>query len=88
MLTFTVPASDDAPRVGSEQLRGAVGSRGCRVQNFTIPDAAINQVDTDDSLVYGAATLADGSALPTWLSFDRNTGTFSGTPATWPTGTP
>ena len=79
MLTFTVPASDDAPRVGADILVESA-PEGV-VYDFTIPDAAINQVDTDDSLVYGAATLADGSALPTWLSFDRNTGTFSGTPA-------
>lgn len=32
-----------------------------------------------DQLAY-SATLADGSALPTWLSFDATTLTFSGTP--------
>ena len=36
-------------------------------------------VDADDSLSY-SATLADGSALPSWLSFDASTRTFSGTP--------
>ncbi|MBA3031742.1 MAG: hypothetical protein FP818_01480, partial [Rhodocyclaceae bacterium] len=34
-----------------------------------------------DSLVF-TATLADGSALPGWLSFDPATGAFSGTPDT------
>jgi Ca2+-binding RTX toxin-like protein len=36
-------------------------------------------VDAGDSLSY-AATLADGSALPGWLSFDVTTRSFSGTP--------
>ncbi|WP_418903715.1 putative Ig domain-containing protein, partial [Pokkaliibacter plantistimulans] len=36
-------------------------------------------MDAGDSLTL-SATLADGSALPSWLSFDASTGTFSGTP--------
>jgi len=35
--------------------------------------------NTEDVLTY-SATLADGSALPAWLSFDSATGIFSGTP--------
>jgi hypothetical protein len=42
-------------------------------QNFSDADAG-------DTLTY-SATLSDGSALPSWLSFDATTGTFSGTPA-------
>jgi Ca2+-binding RTX toxin-like protein len=39
---------------------------------------------TDQDIIHGdclaySATLADGSALPAWLSFDAATGTFSGT---------
>ncbi|MBE5213575.1 putative Ig domain-containing protein, partial [Pectobacterium quasiaquaticum] len=36
--------------------------------------------DVGDTLTL-SATLADGSALPSWLSFNPATGTFSGTPA-------
>ncbi len=46
--------------------------------NFSDPDS--------DTLTY-AATLADGSALPSWLSFDENTGIFSGRPAQSDAGT-
>ncbi|HET9868548.1 MAG TPA: putative Ig domain-containing protein, partial [Nitrospira sp.] len=48
--------------------------------NFAVPANTFTDVDPDDNLIY-SATLADGSALPTWLSFDANTATFSGTPA-------
>ncbi|MGD9711759.1 MAG: putative Ig domain-containing protein, partial [Thermomicrobiales bacterium] len=43
-------------------------------------------VDVGDTLTY-AATLADGSALPSWLSFDPSTRTFSGTPLNEDVGT-
>ncbi|MEQ1917005.1 MAG: calcium-binding protein, partial [Gallionella sp.] len=33
-----------------------------------------------------SATLADGSALPTWLTFDATTQTFSGVPTNWDVG--
>ena len=40
--------------------------------------------DTGDTLTY-TATKSDDSELPSWLSFDAATRTFSGTPtaATW-----
>ena len=48
--------------------------------SFTIPAEAFTDVDAGDSLTY-SASLADASALPSWLSFDAATRTFSGTPA-------
>ena len=48
--------------------------------SFTVPVNTFADVDAGDSLVY-SATLADGLALPAWVSFDANTRTFSGTPA-------
>lgn len=50
--------------------------------SFTLPSDAFADADSihGDSLSYGA-TLADGSALPAWLSFDAANRTFSGTPA-------
>ena len=47
---------------------------------FTVPAASFSDVDLGDQLTY-SATLADGSALPSWLSFDASTNSFSGTPA-------
>jgi YD repeat-containing protein len=48
--------------------------------NFSItPDAFVDS-DVEDILSYGAS-LADGGALPAWISFNAATRTFSGTPA-------
>ena len=47
--------------------------------NFTVPVDTFTDIDQGDSLAY-SATLADGTALPTWLVFDAVTGTFNGTP--------
>lgn len=46
---------------------------------FTLPADTFIDVDREDSLTY-AVTLANGSALPQWLTFDLDTNTFSGTP--------
>ena len=46
--------------------------------SFTIPNDSFTDID-GDVLTY-TATLEDGSALPSWLSFDAATQTFSGTP--------
>ena len=47
--------------------------------SYQIPAGSFDDLDTSDTLTY-TATLADGSALPGWLSFDASTRTFSGTP--------
>ncbi|MBD2157301.1 putative Ig domain-containing protein [Leptolyngbya sp. FACHB-16] len=46
---------------------------------YTVPANAFTDSDGGDVLSYRAA-LADGSALPTWLQFNAQTLTFSGTP--------
>jgi Ca2+-binding RTX toxin-like protein len=52
---------------------------------FTVPTNTFADVDPGDQLTYGA-TLADGSALPAWLTFDAATATFSGTPSSGDAG--
>jgi Ca2+-binding RTX toxin-like protein len=47
--------------------------------SFTFDANTFSDPDTGDTLTY-SATLADGSVLPDWLSFNANTRTFSGTP--------
>ncbi|MEH1860368.1 MAG: putative Ig domain-containing protein [Nostoc sp.] len=47
--------------------------------NFTIPDNTFKDVDAGDTLTY-TATLENGNSLPSWLSFNTATKTFSGTP--------
>jgi hypothetical protein len=75
--TLNVLAVEDAPRLviqpGNQSATVASAAR------FQLPAASFMDPDAGDSLVY-AATLADGSALPGWLSFDRQTLVFSGTP--------
>ncbi|WP_298965669.1 putative Ig domain-containing protein [uncultured Roseibium sp.] len=46
--------------------------------NFTVPVDTFSDADSDTLTL--SATLADDSALPSWLSFDALTRTFSGTP--------
>ncbi len=53
--------------------------------NFTIPTNTFSDPDAGDALTY-IATLADGKALPPWLTFNATTGLFTGTPATTDVG--
>ena len=46
--------------------------------SYQVPDTTFTDADSD-TLTY-SATLADDSMLPSWLSFDAATRTFSGTP--------
>lgn len=46
--------------------------------NFQVPVGTFSDPDSD--MLTLTATLADGSALPAWLTFDPETNTFSGTP--------
>ncbi|MGZ5050851.1 MAG: putative Ig domain-containing protein [Methylobacter sp.] len=48
--------------------------------SYTVPADTIVDSDAGDSISY-STTLADGSALPSWLSFDAASRTFSGTPS-------
>jgi len=49
------------------------------VFSYTVDPHAFTDPDDDDMLTF-SATLADGSPLPSWLSFDPEALTFSGTP--------
>ncbi|MCZ7391684.1 putative Ig domain-containing protein, partial [Klebsiella pneumoniae] len=46
--------------------------------HFAVPAGTFAAVDGDGLAL--SAMLGDGSALPSWLSFDAATGTFSGNP--------
>ncbi len=46
---------------------------------FVVPTNTFADQDVDDTLTY-SATLANGTALPSWLSFNATTRTFTGTP--------
>ncbi|WP_254173274.1 putative Ig domain-containing protein [Planktothrix pseudagardhii] len=73
--SITVTAVNDAPTTT------AIGNQTVNEDsNFNLNIANnFNDIDAGDSLTY-TATLADGKALPSWLTFDSTTGTFTGTP--------
>ena len=54
--------------------------------SYTLPANAFTDEDGGDSLTL-SATLADGNVLPSWLTFNAATGTFSGTPGNSDVGT-
>ncbi len=49
--------------------------------SYTVAAGAFTDPDAGDTLTY-SASLANGSALPSWLSFNATTHSFSGTPIT------
>ncbi len=77
--TIAITAANDAPSVThlADQVVGAGQAVG-----FTL--GAVFSDPEGDTITY-SATLADGTALPSWLSFDPATRNFSGNP---PAGTP
>ncbi|POE19549.1 putative Ig domain-containing protein [Pectobacterium odoriferum] len=75
---LTVTNVNDAPEVsGTVPPQSVAQDSGL---NFTLPSGLFTDADAGDTLTL-SATLADGTALPAWLSFNPATGTFSGTPA-------
>jgi VCBS repeat-containing protein len=77
-LTMTVHGSNDAPVAASPLASQSV--RAGQFLAYRFAEDSFTDIDQGDSLTY-RATLADGSALPSWLSFDAAARTFSGTPA-------
>jgi Ca2+-binding RTX toxin-like protein len=78
IFKLTVQNVNDAP-----VLQQALADRSLNANtalNFILPTGTFTDIDAGDVLAY-TATLADGSALPTWLSFNASTRSFSGTPS-------
>ncbi|MCL6332494.1 tandem-95 repeat protein [Pectobacterium carotovorum subsp. carotovorum] len=74
---LTVTNVNDAPVVATPLPAQSVAQDGSL--SFTVPAGTFTDPDGDTLTL--SATLADGTALPAWLSFNPATGTFSGTPA-------
>lgn len=53
---------------------------------YQLPTGTFSDIDKDDKLAC-SATMTNGDPLPSWLTFDTATQTFSGTPATGSIGT-
>ena len=77
-FTLTVTNTNDAPTVANAISDQTIAEDSAL--SFQFASDVFSDVDAGDSLTY-AATLADGSTLPSWLSFDASSRTFSGTPS-------
>jgi Ca2+-binding RTX toxin-like protein len=77
IFEFHITGVNDAPIVATA-LVGQNASEDSPF-SYTVPLATFADVDAGDTLGY-SANLANGDPLPTWLSFDPVTRSFSGTP--------
>lgn len=81
-VNMTIGAANRSPVLTTALADQAAAQGGAF--SYTVPAGAFTDPDSGDVLTY-SATLADGSALPSWLVFNAATRAFSGTPTT--TGT-
>ena len=77
-FTLTVTNTNDAPTVANAISDQTIAEDSAL--SFQFASDVFSDVDAGDSLTY-TATLADGNTLPSWLSFDASSRTFSGTPS-------
>jgi trimeric autotransporter adhesin len=78
------PSDNEAPEVSNAIADQSLYAH--RRFQFQVPAGSFTDPDTGDTLTY-SATLAGGGVLPSWLSFDANTLTFTGTPVNSDAGT-
>jgi Ca2+-binding RTX toxin-like protein len=76
---------NNGPRLGLPSMADQVWNDSV-AGSYQIPASAFYDLDLADGMTF-AATLADGSALPGWLTFNPTTRTFSGTPPVGAIGT-
>ncbi len=82
-FTLAVQNVNDAPTVANPIVDRSAPTGAAFT--FTVSTNTFADVDLGDMLTY-SATLANGSALPAWLSFNNTTHTFSGTPSSGDAG--
>jgi hypothetical protein len=75
-FSITVANTNDAP-TREVEMADQVAEEGSPF-NFSLPAGMFADVDGD--VLTLTASMADGTELPSWLSFDAANGTFSGTP--------
>ena len=76
-FTISVTDANDAPTVANAISDQTIAEDSAL--SFQFASDVFRDVDAGDSLTY-TATLSDGNTLPSWLSFDAASRTFSGTP--------
>ncbi|MDD5215873.1 MAG: tandem-95 repeat protein, partial [Methylococcales bacterium] len=82
--TITITPVNDAPTVANALVDQSVNEGSAL--SYIFASNSFSDIDAGDTISY-TATKADGSALPSWLSFDAANRTFSGTPANEDVGT-
>jgi Ca2+-binding RTX toxin-like protein len=75
IFKLTIQNTNDAPILVTPIADQTVNAN--KAFTIKIPTGAFTDIDASDVLSY-SVTLANGAALPTWLSFDKATQTFSG----------
>src|SRR5690606_15730014 len=73
VFRLTVSNVNNVPTV-AVALLDAAATEGVAF-TYIVPASSFTDIDASDALIY-SATLSDGSALPSWLSFDAATRTF------------
>ena len=84
-ITITNDDTTNTPPTVANAIPDQTATAGTAF-SYAFPANTFNDTDTGQTLSY-AATQADGTALPTWLSFTAGTRTFAGTPAASDVGT-
>ncbi len=76
-LTIHVTDQNDVPVVATPLVKQLFAQD--LANSYKVPSNAFKDVDAGATLTY-SATLANGKALPAWLSFNASNRTFTGTP--------
>jgi len=77
-FNLSIQNTNDAPAVAIKLA--AQSANEDTAFSYTLPAGSFSDPDAGDRLSY-QASLIDGNPLPSWLRFDPQSGTFSGTPA-------
>ncbi len=79
-FTIVIQPVNDAPRKGPD-IPDQTATEDVAFQ-FVLPSGSFFDIDPDDTLSYSASRVHEGveSPLPSWLSFNTSSLTFSGTP--------
>jgi Ca2+-binding RTX toxin-like protein len=78
IFKLTVQNINDAPILVSPIADQIINAN--KTLNFVLPVGSFSDIDAGDAMSF-SASMSDGSALPSWLSFNQTTQTFSGKPA-------
>jgi Ca2+-binding RTX toxin-like protein len=78
IFKLTVQNVNDAPILVSPIADQTINAN--QTLNFVLPVGCFNDIDAGDATSC-SATMSNGTALPSWLSFNQATQTFSGKPA-------